>query len=276
MEIDIVALSGLVVQYGTQFIYGIAILVVGVYIAKILRKLANRAMHRAKMDETLSSFLSNITYTLLIAFVVIAALNKIGIQTASLVAVIGAAGLAIGLALQGSLSNFAAGVMIILFRHFKVGDYVEAAGVSGTVENLDIFNTTLVTPDNQKVIIPNAKITDSAVINFSDKSERRINLTIGISYEDDIARAKQAIMEEIEADSRLLKTPEPGVMVVNLGESSVDLAVRAWAKTEAFWDAQFALIERIKLRLDKEGITIPYPQRTVRVETAADALKQVA
>jgi small conductance mechanosensitive channel len=276
MEIDIEALSAMAVQYGSQLAYGVAIFIVGKYVAKLVRKMARKAMARAKMDDTLMKFLSNILYAGLMAFVAIAALNKVGIQTASLIAIVGAAGLAIGLALQGSLSNFAAGVMIIIFRHFKVGDTIEAAGVAGTVENLDIFNTTLVTPDNQKVIIPNANITSGAVTNYSEKPTRRINLTIGIGYEDDIAKAKAVILEEMAADARLLKDPAPQVMVGNLGESSVDLIVRAFSSTADYWDAQFSLIERIKLRLDKESISIPYPQRTLHVENAPAALKQVA
>lgn len=257
--------SELFLAYGLKLVFALAILIIGWMVAKFLRRFARKTMDRAHMDPTLSSFLSNILYALALAFVIIATLNKVGIQTASLIAVLGAAGLAIGLALQGSLSNFAAGVMIILFKHFKVGDFIEGANHSGTVEALDIFNTTLVTPNNQTVIIPNAKLTEGPITNYSEKATRRLDLTIGISYEDNIDRAKNAIRDEITKNKRLLDSPEPMVAVKELGESSVNLAVRCWANTSDYWDAYFELLEAIKLRLDKEGVSIPYPQTELHI-----------
>lgn len=253
------------VMYGLKALFALMILVVGCIAAKMIRRGARKAMNRAEIDQTLSSFLSNIVYAITLAFVVIATLNKVGVQTASLVAVIGAAGLAIGLALQGSLSNFAAGVMIILFRHFKVGDFIECAGVTGTVNNLDIFNTTLITGNNQKVIIPNAKLTSDAIINYSDQKMRRIDEVIGIGYQDDISKAKSAILDEIKAIQAIHSTPDVTVAVKSLGDSSVNLVVRAWVNTEDYWDTLFALLENIKVRLDRESISIPYPQSDIHL-----------
>lgn len=258
------------IMYGLNVSFALLILIAGWVGAKLIRRMARKTMRRSSMDITLSNFLSNIIYAITVAFVIIATLNKVGVQTASLVAVIGAAGLAIGLALQGSLSSFAAGVMIILFRHFKVGDFIEGAGISGNVENLDIFNTTLITPDNQKVIIPNARLTEAAIINYSERNTRRINLTVGIGYDDDIAKTKRVILEEIRAIDIIHNTPEPFVAVNNLGESSVDLTVRCWANTSDYWDAYFTLLEAIKIRLDKEGISIPYPQTEIYLHRPAN------
>lgn len=253
------------VMYGLQVVFALIILVLGWMGAKLIRRGVKKAMKRADMDVTLSNFLSNIVYAIVLAFVVIATLNKVGVQTASLIAVIGAAGLAIGLALQGSLSNFAAGVMIILFRHFKVGDFIEGAGVSGSVSNLDIFNTTLVTPNNQKIIIPNAKLTSDAIINYSDQDKRRIDEVIGIGYEDDIAKAKAAILDEVRGLKLIHDTPEATIAVKSLGDSSVNLVVRCWTNTDDYWEALFELLENVKLRLDKEGISIPYPQSDIHL-----------
>lgn len=248
------------VMYGLNTVFALIILVTGWMAAKLIRRGVRRTMNRARMDVTLSNFLSNIVYAITLAFVVIATLNKVGVQTASLVAVIGAAGLAIGLALQGSLSNFAAGVMIILFRHFKVGDSIEGAGVVGTVTNLDIFNTILLTPNNQRTIIPNAKLTSDAITNFSAEPTRRMDFIVGIGYEDNITQAKAAILDEINAISAIHNSPQPLVAVKNLGESSIDLVVRCWADTGDYWNAYYELLENIKVRLDKESISIPYPQ----------------
>lgn len=264
-NIDVEEWMDIAMMYGLKAVFALVILVVGWIAAKMIRKGIRRTMSRANMDQTLSNFLSNIVYAITLAFVIIATLNKVGVQTASLIAVIGAAGLAIGLALQGSLSNFAAGVMIILFRHFKVGDFIEGAGVTGTVKNLDIFNTTLITPNNQKVIIPNSNLTSDAITNFSDQDTRRIDEVIGIGYEDDIAKAKSVILEEIGKISNIHSTPEPTVAVKSLGDSSVNLAVRCWTDTDDYWNVLFELIENVKVRFDHEGISIPYPQRDIHL-----------
>jgi small conductance mechanosensitive channel len=211
----------------------------------------------------LGSFLSSIAHILFVAVVVIAALSQAGIQTSSLIAVIGAAGLAIGLALQGSLSNFAAGVMIITFRPFKVGDFIETAGVAGTVEGIQIFHTLLVTADNKLVIVPNNSITSGNIINYSAKGIRRVDLVVGISYQDDIAAAKAVLNEILATDPRVLKDPAPVIAVAALADSSVNLIVRPWAKTEDYWQVYWDITEAVKQRFDQKQIMIPHPQRVV-------------
>lgn len=267
--------TDLAIMYGMNAFFALLILIVGWMAAKIVRRVVRKAMTKGKLDQTLANFLSNIVYALVLAFVVIAALNELGVQTASLVAVIGAAGLAIGLALQGSLSNFAAGVMIILFKHFKVGDFIDGAGQSGTVENLDIFNTTLLTPDNQLIIVPNAKLTEDAIINYSAKDTRRIDLTVGVGYDDDMKKAKDLALKVIAEQSLLMDTPAPQVMVKNLGDSSVDIGIRAWVRTSDYWNAYFELVESVKRCYDENGISIPYPQRDLHV-ISGDAKKIAA
>ena len=194
----------------------------------------------------------------LLAFIIIAALNKLGIQTASFIAVIGAAGLAIGLALQGSLSNFAAGILMIVFRPFKVGDYIEGAGVAGTVEAIQIFTTQLKTPDNKTIVIPNSKISSDNIVNYSTKGTRRLDLIIGIAYDDDIDKARQIIMDIIQKDERVFKDPEPIVVVSELADSSVNLTLRVWSKLEDFWNIFFETTEKVKKTFDAQGITIPF------------------
>lgn len=264
-NIDVNEWTDLIVMYGLRIVAAFAILIIGWMVAKFIRRISRNALKRAHIDQTLSNFLSNIVYAIAIAFVLVATLNKVGVQTASLVAIIGAAGLAIGLALQGSLSNFAAGVMIILFKHFKVGDYIEADGVDGTVQNLDIFNTTLVTPNNQTIIIPNSKLTDDAIINYSEQLTRRIDTVVGIGYDDDIDLAKRSILDEISKITEIKTDPPPMVAVKELGASSVNLVVRCWTDTADYWNSYFLLLENIKKRLDKEGVSIPYPQTDIHI-----------
>jgi len=206
----------------------------------------------------------------LLAFVVIAALGQLGIQTASFVAIIGAAGLAIGLALQGSLSNFASGVLLLVFKPFKAGDFVEAAGTAGSIEKIQIFTTELVTPDNKQIIIPNSAITGGTITNYSAKDTRRVDLTIGISYDDDIDKARELIFDEISIDDRILKEPEPVVLVMTLGDSSVNFALRSWAATSDYWPVYTSLTESIKKRFDKDGISIPFPQTDVHIHQAKE------
>jgi small conductance mechanosensitive channel len=189
----------------------------------------------------------------------------LGIQTASFIAVIGAAGLAIGLALQGSLSNFAAGILMIIFRPFKVGDYIEGAGVAGTVESIQIFTTQLKTPDNKTIIIPNAKISGDNIVNYSTKGTRRVDLVFGIGYEDNIDKARQIIMDVITNDARVMKDPETVVVVSELADSSVNLTTRAWAKSADVWNILFETTEKVKKEFDAQGITIPFPQRDVHI-----------
>jgi small conductance mechanosensitive channel len=255
----------LLTLYGLRVISAIAIIVIGRWVAKGITRIIERLMQKRKVDETLVSFVSNLGYVAMLAFVIIAALNKLGIQTASFIAVVGAAGLAIGLALQGSLSNFAAGILMIIFRPFKVGDYIEGAGVAGTVEAIQIFTTQLKTPDNKTVIIPNSKISSDNIVNYSTKGTRRVELVFGIAYDDDIDQARQIIMDIIEKDERVFKDPEPIVVLSELADSSVNLTMRAWSKSGDHWNIFFETNEKVKKAFDAQGITIPFPQRDVHI-----------
>jgi small conductance mechanosensitive channel len=222
-------------------------------------------MNKRQVDPTIASFVSNMTYIALLVFVVLAALGQLGIQTTSFIAVIGAAGLAIGLALQGSLSNFAAGFLMIIFRPFKVGDYIEGAGVAGTVEAIQIFTTQLKTPDNKTVIIPNAGLTAGNITNYSAKGTRRVDMVFGIGYGDDIDHAKKVIMDVLAKEERILKDPSTTIGVVELADSSVNFAVRPWVKADDYWNVYFNLTENIKKDFDAQGISIPFPQRDVHM-----------
>jgi len=255
----------LLTLYGLRVVSAIAIFVIGRWVAKGITRLIKRLMVKRKVDETLVSFVSHLGYVALLAFVIVAALNKLGIQTASFIAVIAAAGLAIGLALQGSLSNFAAGILMIIFRPFKVGDYIEGAGVAGTVETIQIFTTQLKTPDNKTIIIPNSKISSDNIVNYSTKGTRRVELVFGIAYDDDIDKARQIIMDIITNDARVLKDPEPLVVVSELANSSVNLTTRAWAASADVWNFFFETTEKVKKAFDAQGITIPFPQRDVHI-----------
>ena len=257
--------SGLVVN----IITAAAILFIGWKAAKIIRNLIVKLMEKNKVDNILISFSSNVAYVALVAFVIIAALGQVGVQTTSFIAIIGAAGLAIGLSLQGSLSNFASDVMIIFFRPFKVGDFIEAAGVSGVAEGIQIFSTQMRTGDNKAIIVPNSNITGGNITNYSAKEERRIDLVFGIGYEDDLKKAKSILQDLIKKEKRVLKDPESVIAVSELADSSVNFVVRPWMKTEDYWGVYFDLTEAVKLRFDKEGISIPYPQQDVHMHQAA-------
>ena len=251
--------------YGLRVVSAIAIFIIGRWVAKGMIQIIERIMVKRKVDETLVSFVSNLGYVVLLAFVIIAALNKLGIQTASIIAVLGAAGLAIGLALQGSLANFAAGILMIIFSPFKVGDYIEGAGVTGTVESIQIFTTQLKTPDNKTIIIPNAKISGDNIVNYSTKGSRRVDLVFGIGYSDDIDKARHIIMDILSEDERVYKDPEPVVLLSELADSSVNLTTRAWSKSADVWDIYFETTEKVKKTFDAQGITIPFPQRDVHI-----------
>ena len=252
-------------EYGLLFIKAIAIFVIGRIVAKLLKNIADRVMKRSGMDDMLRKFLRNILYAILLTFVIIAAISALGIQTASLVAVIGAAGLAIGLALQGSLANFAAGVLMIIFRPYKLGDLVEVAGTEGFVEVVDVFTTVLRLPDKTKIIIPNGQIMADRIINYTDATKRRMELTVGIGYEDDIDRARDIILEALKGSEYVLDEPEAKVTVAELGDSSVNLAVRPWVDAQTYAPASHEITERVKKALDAGGINIPFPQRDVHI-----------
>lgn len=244
-----------------------AIFFIGRWIAKILSDLLEKGLHHARMDATLGKFIRNLAYFAMLIFVAIAALGRLGVPTASFVAAVGAAGLAVGLALQGSLSNFAAGVLLIIFKPFKVGDFVEIAGAKGTVQEIQIFNTVLHSLDNVQIVIPNAQVTGGNILNYTANEKRRVDLVIGVSYGDDLSKVKRVILSVLLADSRVLRSPEPMVAVLELAESSVNIAARPWIKSGDYWPVYFDLTEKIKVELEANGITIPFPQRDIHVRT---------
>jgi len=250
---------------GINILAALAIFIVGRLVAKGIEKLLRKIMTARKVEPTLVAFTTSLIYATMLAFVVVAAIDRVGIQTTSFVAILGAAGLAIGLAMQGSLANFAAGVLLIIFRPFKVGDYIEGGGTAGTVEEVQIFTTILKSPDNRRIIVPNAKMTADNIINFSAKETRRVDLVFGVSYGDDLDKARRIITTVLEADARVLKDPAPVVAVNTLNESSVDFVVRPWVKSADYWGAKFGLTEAVKKQFDAEGVTIPFPQRDVHV-----------
>lgn len=250
-------------EYGVKITVALIIFMIGKRIAKVISSLATKTMQKQEVDVELIGFVSSLLYWALFAIVIIAALGQLGIQTASFVAIIGAAGLAVGLALQGSLSNFAAGVLIILLRPIRVGEFVEMAGTSGTVNSIRIFTTELRTPDNKAVTIPNARVLDSNIINYSSTGTRRVDMVVGIGYGDDIDHARNVIQNIIDADKRILKDPAPTVAVSQLADSSVNFIVRPWVGSDDYWGVHNDFTENVKKRFDAEGISIPFPQREV-------------
>lgn len=260
-----------VIPWGTKIIFALLVFLIGRLIAKLLIKGLEKVMVKGKVDQMLVSFLSNIAYTALLVVIVLAALEQLGVNTTSALAILGAAGLAVGLALKDSLASFAAGVMLIVFRPFKLGDFVEAGGVSGVVEEIRIFHTMLKTGDNRQITMPNAQVYGGTITNYSARETRRIDLVIGIGYGDDIKKARDLITQVIEADKTVLTDPAPTIMLLELGASSVDFAVRPWVKSGDYWTTRAALLEAIKTTFDKEGISIPYPQQDIHLfqESAA-------
>lgn len=257
--------------YAPQVIAAIAILVGGVWLARLARRILGGVLNRRELDPIIAAFIKNLVHIGLLAFVVIAALQTAGIPTTSFVAVIGAAGLAIGLALQSSLSNFAAGFLLIIFRPFKKGDYIEAGGTAGLVEEIQVFTTVLLTPDNKKVIVPNSKVMGDSITNYSANTTRRVDWVFGVSYRDDLDQVRAAIRRVIEADTRIHKDPAPLIVVGALADSSVNFTVRAWVNVPDYWNVYFEINENVKKTFDAEGITIPFPQRDVHLITEAKA-----
>lgn len=263
--------------YGLNVLAAFAILILGSWVAKTIAVTSQKFFRRQKVDETLVSFSKNLIQYSLMTFVLLAALGRLGVQTASFVAVIGAAGLAIGLALQGSLSNFAAGFLIILFRPFKVGDVILTNGVTGKVEDIHIFNTEFLLADGVKVFVPNSQITGGIIHNYTALGKRRIDMTVGVSYRDDLQKVKKVLMEVLHADPRVLKDPAPVISVGALADSSVNFVVRPWVAVADYWDVHFRLTEKIKEEFDKNGISIPFPQREVHVfQHPGEAVKNAA
>ncbi len=260
MNFDFNYLSGLFTLYGLKVIYAIAIFIVGKWISKWLTNLTKKLLKKANIDETLTSFFGSVLYALLMIFVILAALSKLGINTTSLIAILGAAGLAVGLALQGTLSNLGAAVLIILFKPFKVGDFVEAGGAAGTVEEISMFSTKFKTGDNKIIIVPNSAIISGKITNYSAKDTRRVEWVFGIGYEDDLRLAKNVLEDILTTNNKILKEPKHLIAVSELADSSVNILVRAWVKSEDYWNVYFDTIEKVKLTFDVKGISIPYPQ----------------
>ena len=265
--------TDMAVQYGTEYgmkvIGAIAIFVIGKWVAKKLSGLIKKMMDRGKIDSTLSAFIASLVDILLMVVVVLAAINNLGIDTTSFIAILGAAGLAVGLALQGTFGNIGSGVILILFRPFEVGDFVTVAGESGTVEAITLFNTTLLTPDNKVILIPNGAVAGGNITNFSKKETRRVDFVFGIGYDDDLKLAKATLQEILDADTRILKDPASFIGVGELADSSVNFTVRVWVKASDYWGVHFDTIEKVKLTFDEKGISIPYPQMQIN----ADVLK---
>jgi small conductance mechanosensitive channel len=260
-----VLIQDLAVIYGLKILMALVIFIVGKWIVKKLSDIVEKLMQKNQVDPAIRNFVSSIIYYALLIFVCIAALGQLGIQTASFVAIVGAAGLAVGLALQGSLSNFAAGVLLLIFRPFKVGDFVEVAGTSGVIQSIQVFTTELNTPDNKKVIVPNGGVISGNIVNYSANDTRRVDLIFGIGYSEDIDSARRVIEGILEADKRVLEVPAATVAVVELADSSVNFVCRPWVNTANYWDVYFDLTEAVKKAFDSNGIEIPFPQQDVHM-----------
>jgi small conductance mechanosensitive channel len=259
------------INNGMDVVMAVIIFFVGRWLARWAADLGQKALLRGGVDETLSRFLNKLSYYALLTAVVIAAADQLGIRTTSFIAILGAAGLAVGLALKDSLANFAAGVMLILFRPFKVGDLVTAAGVTGTVQVIDIFSTIILTADNQKVIVPNNGITSGIITNINSESTRRIDLTVRISHQDNIPKVKDLLTKIMLTEQRILADPAPAIAVAELTDFSVQIVVRPWVKTVDYWDVRFSLTEKIKLTFDKEGISFPFTPQSLQLLQGAGA-----
>ncbi|CAM3235571.1 mechanosensitive ion channel family protein [Shewanella violacea] len=260
LEIWIKQAPELILTYGMKLVFAIGIFIIGRYFANLAKKLSTKLMTKRNVDLTIVSFVGNMAWSVVLVFTIVATLGQIGIQTASLVAVIGAAGLAVGLALQGSLSNFASGVLMVMFRPCRVGDYVEAAGIAGTVNEITIFSTKLLTPDNKLIIAPNSAMMDGTIINYSAMDTRRIDLVIGVSYDANILETKKVLTRVLENNQYVLKDPAFTIALSELADSSVNFVVRPWVKGSDYWPAHFEILEQIKIALDEANIAIPYPQ----------------
>ncbi|MBT8107684.1 MAG: mechanosensitive ion channel [Gammaproteobacteria bacterium] len=260
--------SSTLVNFGKNIVIALLIFYVGKFVISLVVRGLRKMMRRQEVDPTLETFVCNLVRMALLVVVIIAAIGALGIQTTSFIAIFGAAGLAVGLALQGSLSNFAAGVLIVLFRPYRVGDFVEAAGIAGVVEQVQILTTVLRTGDNKQIIVPNGQIMDSIITNYSANETRRVDMVVGVSYDDDLDKVRATIQELIDAEERILDDPAPTVAVSELADSSVNFVVRPWVKTPDYWGVMFDLTEAIKKRFDKDGISFPFPQQDVHLYKA--------
>jgi small conductance mechanosensitive channel len=257
-KLDMAQFLDLLAKYSVQILGAIAIYIIGKWLARVISKIIMRSLTRAKFDPTLIPFVENLSYAALMVFVVITALSTLGVQMTSVIAVLGAAGLAVGLALQGSLANFASGVLLLVFKPFKVGDYIKAAGTEGSVKAIHIFNTILTSPDNVRIIVPNSQITGGNITNVTANDTRRIDLVMSVSYNDDLKKAKRVIESVLTADQRVLAQPAPEVSVAELAASSVDFVVRPWVKTSDYWAVKCDLIAKLKVAFDENEITVPF------------------
>jgi small conductance mechanosensitive channel len=263
--IDPKTLGDIALAWGGRVAAALLVFLIGRIIARTLTLWFRRAVGRVGIDDTLTHFFGSLVYIVLLIFVALTAVAILGVPTTNFLAMIGAAGLAIGLAVKDSLSNFSSGVMLVFFRPFKVGDYVEAAGVGGTVEAIGIFNTIVKTPDNRVITIPNSLVYAGTITNYTAEPRRRIDLVIGISYADDVAKAKTLIGEILAADERVLADPAPALLLLELADSSVNIAVRPWVATADYWSVRSDLLERIKRTLEDNGLSIPFPQRDLHI-----------
>ncbi len=263
--------QGMLIEYGVNIAAAILTLLIGFIAAKMIAGGLGKVMKARKLDPTIVDFASGLVRYAILAFVIIAALGRVGVQTASFVAIVGAAGLAIGLALQGSLSNFASGVLLILFRPFKTGDYVEVSGTAGSVESIQIFSTVLNTPDNKVVVVPNASVFSGNIVNYSKMPTRRVDLVVGVSYNADLKQTQEVLTKVVTSNQQVLQDPAPTIEVVALADSSVNFVVRPWVKTPDYWDVYFALNKDIKIALDEAGIEIPFPQMNVHLNKVGGA-----
>ena len=255
------------IDFGINLAIALAIFFVGRFVIGLVVRGIRKVMHRQEVEKTLETFVCNLVRMVLLVVVIIAAIGQLGIETTSFIAIFGAAGLAVGLALQGSLSNFAAGVLIVLFRPYKVGDFVEAAGIAGVIEQVQILTTILKTGDNKQIIIPNSQIMDSIITNYSANDTRRVDMVVGVSYDDDLDKVRATIEKLVAAEDRILDEPACTIAVSALADSSVNFVVRPWVKTSDYWGVMFDLTEAIKKRFDKEGISFPFPQQDVHLHT---------
>lgn len=255
-----------IIPWLIKIITAALVFIIGRWLAKFLVRLSRKLMRASQLDQMLVDFIGNILYALLLVIIVLSALDQLGVKTTSALAILGAAGLAIGLSLQNSLSNFASGVMLIIFRPFKTGDYVEAGSISGIVESISLFTTMLRTGDNREVIVPNGHIYSAPITNYSARNTRRIDMTFSIGYEDDIKLAKSLIEQCLKQDERILAEPAPVIMVMELAASSIDLAVRPWVNSSDYWTVRSDLLEQIKTTFDANEISIPFPQQDVHIK----------
>ncbi len=255
----------MIVTYGPKLIMAILTLIIGLWIIKGMTRGLSNMLDKRDIDASLKPFLKSLFGALLKILLVVSVMGMVGIEMTSFIAILGAAGLAVGMALSGTLQNFAGGVIILILKPFKVGDFIEAQGFSGTVESIQIFNTILKTPQNQVILVPNGGLSTGAVVNYSVESTRRLDQTYGIDYSDDISKAREIILRVVNEDSRILKDPAPAVVLTGLGDSAVNLSMRVWTKNEDFWNVSFDTMEKIKKTFDAEGVSFPFPQRDVHM-----------